>query len=641
MVVLFHAGLPLPGGFLGVDVFFVISGFVVTGALLREHARSGRIRLGAFYFRRFKRLTPALALTVAVVLLIAPLLLSPLGPLQNTQKTGLGAMLLAANAVIAQTSGGYFQPSAEFNALLNTWSLSVEEQFYLVFPLLLVVGLTLGLRSFTKLPTMLILFLTVVSLALALRGAQLPFLPEWLFGFYGPVSRAWEFGVGALLALAYARLSRVSIGLAQACGVLGLLMLAASLGISGETATFPGPLTLVPVIGTCLLLISGCHTATITTRLLATRPLVTVGDYSYSWYLWHWPMIVFAVALVGQSLVVTVAAAALSVIPTFVAYRLVEDPLRRADMPLRRRRAGFVAITVSVPLCLALVGLYVGSQSYWTDNVRRLEAAQAMHAGSSSGCLSDVPVTQRNLTTCTFNAGAPGKPIFLVGDSNADHLSEAAILAGEDLGRPVTIVNHPSCPLMDVYFLNPGGKDPRDCHGLQAETLAWLATQPSGDVIMSFADEYWTKDGYASGRDPDALSEDLASRRQALTDGLSTTMQVLAEAGHSSTIVLPIPHYTGVLPNFSYFDCSLLAVARGECFIEVPREEVTSVQRDYREAIAEAAEVAPATLVDLNNLVCNDATCSTLVGDTYMYMDGGHLSVDGSRAARTILRDAL
>jgi hypothetical protein len=158
---------------------------------------------------------------------------------------------------------------------------------------------------------------------------------------------------------------------------------------------------------------------------------------------------------------------------------------------------------------------------------------------------------------------------------------------------------------------------------------------------MSFADEYWTKDGYASGRDPDSLSEDLPARRQALTQGLSATLQVLTDAGHRNTIVLPIPHYTGVLPNFSYFDCSLLVVARGECYIEVPRDTVTNIQRDYREAIAEALRVVPAGVVDLNDLVCDDATCSTLVGETYMYMDGGHLSVDGSRAARTVLQDAL
>ena len=135
LVVFFHAGLPLPGGFVGVDVFFVISGFVITGMLAREFERSGRIKFREFYARRFKRLTPALALMVTVTVLLSAVIASPLGAQQVTAQTAIGAMLLAANVVIALTTGGYFDAAADTNPLLNTWSLSVEEQFYLFFPL--------------------------------------------------------------------------------------------------------------------------------------------------------------------------------------------------------------------------------------------------------------------------------------------------------------------------------------------------------------------------------------------------------------------------------------------------------------------------------------------------------------------------
>lgn len=136
-VVAYHAGLPLPGGFTGVDMFFVISGFVITVVLLRELTATGGVRLSQFYARRFKRLIPALALVIVTTVLLSILLLSPLGPQEATAKTGLGAIFLMANVVIARTTGDYFDATPESNALLHTWSLSVEEQFYLVFPVLL------------------------------------------------------------------------------------------------------------------------------------------------------------------------------------------------------------------------------------------------------------------------------------------------------------------------------------------------------------------------------------------------------------------------------------------------------------------------------------------------------------------------
>ena len=136
-VIVFHLGAPLPGGFVGVDIFFVVSGFVITAMLMRELDRTGRIDLRAFYIRRFKRLTPALALVIGVTVAVSLVLLSPLGPVQNAAATGWGAIFLLANLVIDRTTGGYFDKPAESNPLLHTWSLSVEEQFYLVFPMAL------------------------------------------------------------------------------------------------------------------------------------------------------------------------------------------------------------------------------------------------------------------------------------------------------------------------------------------------------------------------------------------------------------------------------------------------------------------------------------------------------------------------
>ena len=244
MVVAFHAGLPIPGGFVGVDVFFVISGFVITGMLSREWANTHRIRFGQFYLRRFKRLTPALALMVAVTIVISAAVLSPLGTQQTASKTAIGAMLLVANFVIAVATGGYFDAPAQTNPLLNTWSLSVEEQFYLVFPALLALAwLSARRRRLLKAtPPLVVGAVAVASFGLALltsHGWTLPNSP-WLLGFYSPFSRAWEFAAGALLALAATKLKITSGKLALALGLVGTAILGASLWLINDSTPFPG-----------------------------------------------------------------------------------------------------------------------------------------------------------------------------------------------------------------------------------------------------------------------------------------------------------------------------------------------------------------------------------------------------------------
>lgn len=266
MVVAYHAGLYVPGGFVGVDVFFVISGFVITAMLAREWQKYGRIRFGRFYLRRFKRLTPALALTVSVTVLASALLLSPTGDQQNAAQTGLGALLLGANIVIARTTGGYFDAPAESNPLLNMWSLSVEEQFYLLFPIVLALSWAASGRWRTiRIPMMVVSVIGFASFALAVLGSSGFSAPSsWMLallnvslGFYSPLTRAWEFAAGALLALAASRLAVMPARLALVSGVAGAAGLTASLWVITASTPFPGAWTLLPVVATLLLLMAG------------------------------------------------------------------------------------------------------------------------------------------------------------------------------------------------------------------------------------------------------------------------------------------------------------------------------------------------------------------------------------------------
>jgi len=404
MVVAYHAGLPIPGGFIGVDVFFVISGFVITGMLQREWVAHGRIRFGRFYLRRMKRLTPALALMVSVTVLLSALFLSPLGAQQATAQTALGAIFLVANAVIARTTGDYFDAPAEDNALLHTWSLSVEEQFYLVFPVLLWMSWRLARRLRASwLPIVISAAVACVSLVVAVLvsiGLEVQ-RGEMLVGFYGPLTRVWEFAAGALLALAPTLMAPRSRRLSLVQGTVGALLLIASLAlISGDTP-FPGLWTMLPVLGTVLLIRSGGCGDHVIAQVLRSTPMVKVGDLSYSIYLWHWPFIVFSAALWPRSSLAPALAALLSVGPAVASFLWLEQPVRRRKLPDRRRLAQFVVATVGPPALLAASLIVASGGGYWSPVVQELKiAARAV----TPGCHDYAPIGEKPLGSCTWNS---------------------------------------------------------------------------------------------------------------------------------------------------------------------------------------------------------------------------------------------
>jgi hypothetical protein len=218
VVVAFHADLALPGGFLGVDVFFAISGFVITGMLVAEQERTGRLALGRFYLRRIRRLLPALAAMVAVVLVLLPLL-GPRSAAEATTRTAVAGSLFSANVQLLASAQGYFDPRTEANAFLHLWTLSVEEQFYLVFPLLLLGATRLGARRAVLGSAALV----SSGLAVALAGGHVPGVETAgpRVAFYSAPTRAWEFLAGCLLALVVARGWSPSRAVADGCGAVG------------------------------------------------------------------------------------------------------------------------------------------------------------------------------------------------------------------------------------------------------------------------------------------------------------------------------------------------------------------------------------------------------------------------------------
>jgi peptidoglycan/LPS O-acetylase OafA/YrhL len=641
--VAFHAGLPVPGGFIGVDIFFVISGYVITNMLSLEWSRNGSINFRRFYSNRFKRLTPALALMVSSTLILSALLLSPTAPLENTAKTGLGAMLLVANLVIARTTGGYFDEPAATNPLLNTWSLSLEEQFYLVFPLVLLAGWMMArrFRSARSAPIAIIFAFMLGSFGaafLAAGGHILPWMVNFV-GFYSPFTRAWEFAAGAALLLVSQRWLAPSLRAAQTAGVFGGLLVLASLWFITSQTPFPGLWTLLPVSGAALLLFAGANSASPTSRILGSEPLVRIGDISYSWYLWHWPLIVLSVALWPSNAAVPLLAVCASVAPAFASYRWIEQPLRglRSLQPAQWVRV--ITATMAPPLALSLALLLAAANGFWTDSIRSFNTAQSSYGVSlDHDCDAEPAGLRTPPPECTWNPQATGPPIYVVGDSNAIHFSDGVLGAAKELNRPVTFSTASGCPFvkpMEVPISEAG------CAAFVDGTLQWLQTAKPGTVIIASSDHYWDAPESRAGLTNEGFFGVQGFRNEFLKPQLLAAVQELTEAGQQVLLVQTVPRFD--TDPFSWIpkECNVWAVARGACVQQMPLDRANSLQQLARSAVNQVAVQTGSSVLDVQAALCPVGVCRTQQGNVINYRDGRHITVSASKSLTLAFADAL
>lgn len=393
VVVLFHARfVAFEGGFVGVDVFFVLSGFLITRLLVKELAATGTISLAAFWARRARRLLPASALVVAVTLVLGRLILAPLEQ-RSLAADALAAGAFVANFRFAAVLGDYFGAQlGELtpSPLLHFWSLAVEEQFYLVWPALMLL-IAKRPRQYRRLLLIVLGVLAVVSLVASvwLTSAR----PTW--AFYLLPARMVELIVGALVALAWPQLRALpAVGRAVA-GWVGLAVIGATVVVYDESLAFPGVLAMVPVLATAAVITAGGGgtPAWAPAGVLSASPLQWVGRHSYAIYLWHWPALVFAEAELGPlSVPERFVVIAMSVAMAYLSHRLVEDPVRHAS-----------SLTGSPSRGLALggaltVGVLVAAAMTWVT-------LPSLTGGVEAAAPSLVPVTAAAVTPSTGTSG--------------------------------------------------------------------------------------------------------------------------------------------------------------------------------------------------------------------------------------------
>ncbi|MCB1257742.1 MAG: acyltransferase [Microthrixaceae bacterium] len=641
MVVLYHAGI-LRGGFVGVDVFLVISGFVIGRVLLSDLVSNDTVQLRQFYLRRIRRLLPALSVMLVTVIILIPVF-APASVTKLGTRTGAASALLMANAYLFRSSGGsYFSVDASLNPLLHTWSLSLEEQFYLVFPLLLLIAWKLSKRGVRSASSLKMLISTTfgVSLALCLwlsyRGPN-----ALAFAFFSPVTRAWQFTAGMGIVLLPSFRTRI---LQNASTFGGLALIAYAAFAFSDLTVFPGIAAVVPTLGAALVIHGGTVGMSGHTRGELPgppRPLVHLGNISYSWYLWHWPIIVFAGAsrpTSGRWLLPL--AAAFSLLPASVSYNWIEQGLKiRKPVPARRTLV-LGATCVVAPL------LAVGASTltlHWTQSfpqIAKVEADLKHHIDRLSGCDSPTPLGERPTNSCTWGGRSDSPRVVLIGDSNAGQLSEGLISAAASAGMQLQIATKSACPMADIQIET---KIPRVtpqsaalCSNFRDGTIAALLAEPPDVLVVASAvDWYMTpmRDGSKfrlalPGSSQWAEQEDKAALMQG---GLSRTLRQLSESARRVILVQTVPKPIGM---FDIRRCSRLGFMTNinrclpKSFRVADLKHLANAHRIERKA----AESTAVELLDLTDSVCPHGRCDFLRDGHLTWRDEGHISVFTSQS---------
>ena len=608
LVVLYHTGGVVRGGFTGVDVFFVISGFVITQSLLR-----GDMRLVPFYVRRVRRLLPAFAAMGGATLLLS-VLLAPISTVHTTGLTGIWATFYVSNVFLYRLGTGYFDISSNLDPLVHTWTLGVEEQFYVFFPVCL--ALVLRFRRSRRIAAAVIALVSVVSFALAVELSHSALLGshQQQLSFYGSPTRAWEFGSGAVLALLGLRIASRRFALPAGVAGVGLIALGAA-SISGTTG-YPSWNALLPVGGAALAIAAG-------PAFLGVRPLAWVGDVSYSWYLWHWPLIVFAAALYPGSPAATRLAAVASIGPAYLSYRYVETPIRRRPLTaagaLRLAGACLVA-----PLAASAALLGANHAVLGSAPGRAYAAAEVQHVDVVRGC--EGPHVGAIFTPeCTWRVRRPRGVLVLVGDSNASHFSESIVGAGRRAGYEVRVATFWGCPFTSLLVYDAAGATA--CRSFDSRLLHEILALRPALVFVAARD-----DGYVDGHIPIAMPGHAATvdaRERALLWelGLGVQLRRLVARDIPAVVVEPVP-----LARADVRECAVLRILARACGPQARRRTVDERLADVLRADRRAVRSAPGSFaLDLRSSLCSPSACGMSRHGVFLYHDLQHLSVPATK----------
>lgn len=606
-VILFHAGVSgFSGGFVGVDVFFVISGYLIT-SLIAKDIEAGTFSLAAFYERRARRILPALFVVLLCCMPFAWMWMSA-GELKDFSRSVVAVCSFVSNIFFWRQTG-YFGDDGQLMPLLHTWSLGVEEQFYILFPVAV-----LMLWRLPRLGVILsIALVTLLSLALAQYAAQT--MPT--ANFFLLPTRTWELTAGALCALAAYRPDRRQGNLLSVLGVVGI---GASVLAYDEMTPFPSLYALLPVLGACFVII-GARSGTVVCRVLSLSPCVGLGLVSYSAYLWHQPLLAFARLQLGDELspVVTWGLVSACIVLAYLTWRFVEVPARqRGRWPLPSRTAVFAASTAVAASFIAVGGagyFTAGFPDRWGPEIARLEARTVFNRGLAIECEEGFSLSP--------NCRTGERPeVLLWGDSYAMHLAD-----GLKASAPLTFIQHtkarcgPFMGIAPISATNPLAWA-KQCLQFNDQVIDYARRTKSLKfaVLSSPFSQFVGENARVLTRDGKIVrGQDVAMA------SFRRTLDMLVELGIQPIIVAPPPS-----PGFDAGRCVLRAAKRGVSSDVCSFSLKAAIDRrravvDFLNAFADHHAV-----VWLDAAICQADTCSARKDGVFIYADAGHLSHEGS-----------
>jgi len=646
LVLVFHFETPIQGGYLGVDMFFVISGFVIASSTLREIDRTHSFSWQSFLSRRVRRLLPGVAVVSVLVTATSVLLLSPFGPQQTTSQMVVGAATYTSNFMLM--SRNYFALDPKSNPLMHFWSLAVEEQFYLLWPIVIGALLYLRRRLGRILSTGVVWLMVLVTIYATCRlfvwfSVEGPTINDysWFrplierdispqrFAFYSPLTRAWEFVAGVAVALVLrsswiGMLSKLSIGvwlIGVVLVVVGVRWATVMPGFEQGTDTATNSsATILVVGGTAVLLLAG-EFATFAQKALSIKPLTTLGDWSYSVYLWHWPIWVLLITTFNRSWQVTIVALTLSLLLGWAQFRWIEMPIRDG---LRIPRVNFGRLVVGF---VAIAALVFGSMSFVTPAIGNYVAGQDLEEISAHIVEKPCPAEKFVIDTaqsCPYLTPGNTGTVVLVGDSMARSLSDGFVSAANAETLNAYVFSLPGCSFL--AFDSPFSPT-LECIGWRQNVFTALSQLQPELVMIANMNTLYTHVPLADFT--------LEKTRDAWGYELTRTFDALAPLQTKVMLVQPPP-------SFEYdlrYDISLLRMNG----VQENREVVIARRAPINQIEVQTAALYPflTPVLNFDDLFCNSETCTQKIGKQFMLEDADHLSVDGSMLAVPLIKNAI
>ncbi len=638
LVVLYHAQVPyLTGGYVGVDVFFVISGFLITGQLMREAAEHGRIRFSRFYLGRVRRLLPAAAL-VTVVTVVAARQFMSIFQVQSILKDALATAYYGINYRLAAAGVNYQQASGTPSPLQHFWSLAVEEQFYIVFPLLIGLCVLVGRTRWRGMVTTMITLTLGVSLWLSVT--QTTANPP--MAYFAIHTRAWELAVGALVAIAVTKLALVPRGVAAVASWVGVAGIVFAAFYYDDATAFPGTAAILPVVATGLVIAAGSR-STVSSwsveRVLAVAPVQQLGKLSYAWYLWHWPLIVIVPIAFGYDFTwkLNLQLVVLSLWFAVLTLHLLERTTQRGH--LRRRvwaavGVGVVAATVATTTVVAqsLPTLSTGTSApvVGVADTRTLQTqlgaalgvvklpmnltpslADASHdvpISDSDGCHADFLVVAQ--PACVYGDPKGKHTIALIGDSHAQQWLPALNAEAKTLHWKVVAWTKAACSVADLPLNNDSlHREFAECDQWRTKTVARVKALHPDMVVM--------------GQSDNVPGTQFSNTQWADATAKAATQLMAAKLKVVYLLDTPLPQGSGP-------DCVASHMTQITKCIRDRTGDSIYAYAGRHEAVANTLKQAGVATVEPANWLCAPTKCPMIVHNILVYRDASHMSASYS-----------